>query len=220
MVRAAARHQQAANASEAQRGQDRAATTSASACPRTGTLACQRHPRALQLLRRARQQRRDQRVPRPGDPALVLGAQTPQPAPPPELGTHAPHRQTMATASPRDASQPCRTLRRQNPREEPSAVVPLAGICAGGGQQWPSLPRSQPSCHPTGTIHLSRGGCAHRVTHRRYLVHPTVATTARIHRWATATDGQSAQTEAVAAGAKSRCPSDNKRISGTQAQIG
>ena len=28
-----------------------------------------------------------------------------------------------------------------DPRWEPSAVVPLAGICAGGGEQSPSLPR-------------------------------------------------------------------------------
>ena len=32
-------------------------------------------------------------------------------------------------------------LRRQNPREEPGALAAHAGICAGGGQQWPSLPR-------------------------------------------------------------------------------
>jgi hypothetical protein len=32
-------------------------------------------------------------------------------------------------------------LRRHDPRWEPGAVVPLAGICAGGGEQSPSLPR-------------------------------------------------------------------------------
>ena len=32
-------------------------------------------------------------------------------------------------------------LDRSFPREEPYAVVPLVRICAGGGQQWPSLPR-------------------------------------------------------------------------------
>jgi DNA-binding NarL/FixJ family response regulator len=30
---------------------------------------------------------------------------------------------------------------RHDPRQEPGAVVPLAGICAGGGEQSPSLPR-------------------------------------------------------------------------------
>ena len=28
-----------------------------------------------------------------------------------------------------------------HPRQEPYAVIPLVRICAGGGQQWPSLPR-------------------------------------------------------------------------------
>jgi hypothetical protein len=32
-------------------------------------------------------------------------------------------------------------VRRHDPRWEPGAVVPLAGICAGGGEQSPSLPR-------------------------------------------------------------------------------
>ena len=37
-------------------------------------------------------------------------------------------------------------------RQEPGAVVPHAGICGGGGQQWPSLLRSAPlrreaACH-------------------------------------------------------------------------
>jgi hypothetical protein len=31
--------------------------------------------------------------------------------------------------------------RRHHPRQEPSAVVPLAGICAGGGPKGPFLPR-------------------------------------------------------------------------------
>jgi hypothetical protein len=33
------------------------------------------------------------------------------------------------------------SLRRHDPRKEPYAVMPLVRICAGGGQQWPSLPR-------------------------------------------------------------------------------
>jgi hypothetical protein len=32
-------------------------------------------------------------------------------------------------------------VRRHDPRWEPGAVLPLAGICAGGGEQSPSLPR-------------------------------------------------------------------------------
>ena len=34
-----------------------------------------------------------------------------------------------------------RAVQRHDPRQEPGAVVPLAGICAGGGEQSPSLPR-------------------------------------------------------------------------------
>ena len=38
-----------------------------------------------------------------------------------------------------------RAVQRHDPRQEPSAVVPLAGICAGGGEQSPSLVRCQVS---------------------------------------------------------------------------
>jgi hypothetical protein len=34
-----------------------------------------------------------------------------------------------------------RPLQRQNPRQEPGALNAHAGICAGGRQQWRSLPR-------------------------------------------------------------------------------
>src|SRR5882724_3136731 len=36
---------------------------------------------------------------------------------------------------------PERRSDRRYPRWEPGAVVPLAGFCAGGAQQWASLPR-------------------------------------------------------------------------------
>ena len=38
---------------------------------------------------------------------------------------------------------PERAIRRPHPRQEPSAVVPHAGICAGGRPQGRSLPRSE-----------------------------------------------------------------------------
>src|SRR6266516_199096 len=47
----------------------------------------------------------------------------------------------MASPSPCDASLPGRALRSQNLRQEPRAVVPHAGICAGGRPQGRSLPR-------------------------------------------------------------------------------
>ena len=100
--------------------------------PDAGAVAGQRGARSPRLLRRARQHRRGGGLPHPGDAALVQGAAAPQPAHPPELGTDEPLRDSMATTRPRDASFPGRALRRQNPRQEPSAVIPHAGICAGG----------------------------------------------------------------------------------------
>ena len=47
----------------------------------------------------------------------------------------------MVASCPHRAPLPeCRT-RRQDPRQEPSAVIPHAGICAGGRPQGRSLPR-------------------------------------------------------------------------------
>jgi hypothetical protein len=59
----------------------------------------------------------------------------------PELGTHGPPRHPVAAASPDHASMAKRAIRRPHPRQEPSAVVPLAGICAGGRPKGRSLPR-------------------------------------------------------------------------------
>jgi RNA polymerase sigma factor (sigma-70 family) len=55
----------------------------------------------------------------------------PKPALPHQLGADEPPRKPMATTRPRDASLPGNALCRQNPRQEPSAVIPHAGICAG-----------------------------------------------------------------------------------------
>ena len=67
----------------------------------------------------------------PGDPALAPGATAPQPADPPELGTHGPPRHPVAAPGPDHASMAERAVRRSYPRQEPSAVIPLAGICGG-----------------------------------------------------------------------------------------
>ena len=79
---------------------------------------------------------------RPGDAALVQGATAPQPAHTPHLATDEPHRDSMATTRPCEASIPRHAVRRQNPRQEPSAVILHAGICAGGRPKGRSLPRS------------------------------------------------------------------------------
>lgn len=64
----------------------------------------------------------------------------------PELGEiHPPYRPVLS-ADQDPAPAAVTPLRRQDPREEPGALAALAGICAGGGQQWPSLPR--PKQHP------------------------------------------------------------------------
>ena len=49
-------------------------------------------------------------------------------------------RKQVATLCPHRASPPQRGLRRQDPRQEPGAVVPHAGICPGGRPQGRSLP--------------------------------------------------------------------------------
>ena len=94
-----------------------------------------------QLLRRARQQPGALRSFRlTGQAALAAGAPASQPARPPDLGADGAPRRSMATSA-RDHAPLARSpLRRQNPREEPSALDAHAGICAGGARQRPSLP--------------------------------------------------------------------------------
>ena len=73
--------------------------------------------------------------------ALVRDASASQPASPNDLGPVRPDRCDMVASCPHRAPLPeCRT-RRQDPRQEPSAVIPHAGICAGGRPQGRSLPR-------------------------------------------------------------------------------
>ena len=143
-VRAQAGHEQEADAGEATRGQDRADATPARPDPRPRAMAGERGARAQQLLRRARQHRRGRSLPQSGTQALATGTITPQPAHPPDVGTHAPPRQTLATHRPHQASLAERALRRQNPSQEPSALDAHAGICAGGRRQRRSLPRHDP----------------------------------------------------------------------------
>ena len=53
----------------------------------------------------------------------------------------------MAAPCPHRASLPQRALRRQDPRQEPGALVPHAGICPGGrprGRSLPGLPANPP----------------------------------------------------------------------------
>ena len=59
-----------------------------------------------------------------------------------ELETAGPPHHEVAATRPCVAPLSRRAIRRQNPRQEPSAVIPHAGICAGGRSQERSLPRS------------------------------------------------------------------------------
>jgi hypothetical protein len=116
-----------------------------------------------------RQHRRSGSLPYPGNAALVQGATAPQPAQAPELGADEPPRDTMATARPIPASLPRRTVQRHYPRQEPSAVVPLAGICAGGRPQGRSLPRPFRRCagfspRPAEELHRSPSVVSNRPT--------------------------------------------------------
>jgi RNA-directed DNA polymerase len=91
-LQAQADHRQETDAREAQRGQSRADATATSAHPRPRTLARQRPARALQLLRGARQQQGDQRLPLPDHRPLAGCAETPKPARPTDLEADVPHR--------------------------------------------------------------------------------------------------------------------------------
>ena len=104
-------------------------------------MAGKRGARASRLLRRARQQQNDPSIPHPGNQALVPGVTAPQPAHPPELGTHGSSCHPMATSCPDHASMAKHAIRRPHPRQEPSALAAHAGICAGGRWQQRSLPR-------------------------------------------------------------------------------
>jgi hypothetical protein len=132
-----------ADAGEAGRGQGPTPATHASPHSGTGALVGKRGARAPRLLRRAWQHRRGSGLPYPGDTALVQGVTASKPAQPSQLDPDEPLRGALATACPCAASLPKHAFRRHHPRQEPSAVVPHAGICAGGRPKGRSLPRSR-----------------------------------------------------------------------------
>src|SRR5215831_15161993 len=65
-------------------------------------------------------------------PLLVSDAPTAQSAPSYHLAADIRPRNLMAAATPHPASLSCATFARHDPRQEPGAVVPHAGIRAGG----------------------------------------------------------------------------------------
>ena len=64
----------------------------------------------------------------------------------------------LASARSPQASTSRRAVPRHDPRWEPGAVVPLAGICAGGDRQLSSLPRRSSA--------MSLDGCCEGTAHR------------------------------------------------------
>ncbi len=123
-----AHHDRQADAGEAEADQHRAEAPSASAAAGARGMATQRGARTPRLLRRARQHRGSGSFPHPGHPELVQGATASQPAHPAELAADEPAGEPMAPTSPRETPLPRSAFRRQHPRQEPSAVVPHAGI--------------------------------------------------------------------------------------------
>jgi len=129
-----------ANGCKAARDQGRAAAPKTPAGQRGRAVAADRAARALPVLRGA------DKLPlaqcNAASRGLVMATRTPtqEPAHPLHLGTVLPDRRAIPPASPNPTSLAKRATVRQYLREEPSAVVPLAGICAGGSRQRESLP--------------------------------------------------------------------------------
>src|SRR3954454_11320042 len=94
-------------------------------------MARERRQRPHGLLRRPGQRRRDDRLPRPGHPALAQVAQKAQPAPQAALDTDAPHRRALAASGPTHAPLPQRPFLRQHPRQEPGALTRTPGSARG-----------------------------------------------------------------------------------------
>jgi hypothetical protein len=76
-----------------------------------------------------------------GEAALARIAQAAQPKGKPQLGEVHPVRRPLLSANQNFTPAALSPFRRQDPTEEPGALVALAGICAGGEEKSSSLPR-------------------------------------------------------------------------------
>src|SRR5882757_5892644 len=141
LVRYRAQDDQEADAEEAAGGQDGVAQTNARPhCQDRGVVESDAQ-RVSELLCRFRKQPEPVVVLQRGAMALAQVAQATQPAGLHELGEVHQLNRPLLPVDQDTASAALSPFRRQNPREEPGALAAHAGICAGGGQQWPSLPR-------------------------------------------------------------------------------
>src|SRR4029434_1065599 len=105
-----------------------------------GVLAEKRAAGALSLLCRASQWEPAHRIPRRHHALLLSDAAPTQSAPPDDMAAHVCPRRALAAQTPYPSSVSRATPARHDPRQEPGAVVPHAGICAGGAGELASLP--------------------------------------------------------------------------------
>src|SRR5262249_44546068 len=126
-----------------------------SAHPDPGSVGRSRGPRIFRVPRSPHERARDAGISYPGRAALAACALEAQPTGTPGLGGDASALPALDPDPPRPASLAGRSLRRQNPRQEPSALAAHARICAGGGPSWSSRRRR---AVPTATGALSSVG--------------------------------------------------------------
>jgi hypothetical protein len=103
------------------------------------------HPRAHQLLRGAPEFREGRSLSSAGHLPLEACPQSAQPEGVCDLGAHAADHASLAPSCPHRAPLSVTAAVPSDLRQEPSAVTPRAGICAGGARQRASLPQTQ-SC--------------------------------------------------------------------------
>src|SRR5689334_22041312 len=105
---------------------------------------------------------------------MAPGLEPPEPEGSHHRRTDEPTDQILASAPANLSSLSRRASGRHDPRQEPGAVTPLAGIRAGGGGQPPSLPRQDEfdfslsvasvfSCSISSSLDLQKRRCLTRV---------------------------------------------------------
>src|SRR5271166_5334446 len=92
-------------------------------------------------LREIKEQLKDLSIPASRDRTLAWRTDAPQPAASINVGPNEDDRGPVPAIPTHPASVAGEAVPRHHPRWEPGALAAPAGICAGGGQQWPSLPR-------------------------------------------------------------------------------
>ena len=98
-----------------------------------------------------------QQLPSTGQPALAPLASASQPATPDDLGADRAPRRSMATSPPHPAPLAQPSLRRQNPRQEPSALDAHAeDLC--GGRRATGVPTGAPGMTSSSGVQVPCGG--------------------------------------------------------------